>query len=178
MKLKYDLQEVDWKCFYLPGLSFFLGDKTASRPEEEAAAERLPQEAVSLIKEYEGLRLNAYRDGPNRWAIGYGTESFEGETITHREAERRLLRELGPLNLLISSRCVLCNRGQKSALLSFAFNVGRGALLRSRLWRLTLEGNYVTAADEFRRWTYHNGKHYRGLALRREAERAVYLMGD
>jgi hypothetical protein len=30
MKLKYDLEEVDWKCFYLPGLSFFLGDKTAS----------------------------------------------------------------------------------------------------------------------------------------------------
>jgi lysozyme len=143
--------------------------------QEEISTEGIPQEALNLIREHEGLRLNAYPDGPDRWSIGYGTESYEGEEITAEEAERRMLEYLRPLYHRIKHRCPGCSHSQKAALLSFAYNVGHGALFRSFLWELTLEGRIEEAALEFEKWTYHNGKHYRGLALRREAEREVYL---
>ena len=55
-----------------------------------------------------------------------------------------------------------------SALCSWTYNLGAGAIQRSSLRRLYLiEGRYEEAADELLRWVFCNGKRVRGLVLRR-----------
>ena len=63
-----------------------------------------------------------------------------------------------------------------SALCSWTYNLGSGALQRSSLRRLYLnDGRYEEAADEMLRWVYCNGRRLRGLVLRRTDERALFL---
>ncbi|HIC59050.1 MAG TPA: hypothetical protein EYO71_03100 [Rhodospirillales bacterium] len=63
-----------------------------------------------------------------------------------------------------------------SALCSWTYNLGTGALQRSSLRRLYLnDGRYEEAADEFLRWVFCNGRRLRGLILRRNDERALFL---
>lgn len=61
------------------------------------------------------------------------------------------------------------------ALASFAFNVGLGALQASTLRAKHNRGEFSDAANEFRRWVFSSGRRLRGLEIRREDERALYL---
>ena len=62
-------------------------------------------------------------------------------------------------------------QGQFDALVSFAFNVGIGRLMRSALLRVIREGGSKSAITrEFKRWVYGGGKKLKGLELRREWE--------
>ena len=56
------------------------------------------------------------------------------------------------------------------ALVSFAYNVGVGALARSTLLRLVNQGKMAEAPAQFLRWTKSGGKELAGLKRRREAE--------
>ena len=68
------------------------------------------------------------------------------------------------------------NPNMFSALCSWTYNLGTGALQRSSLRRLYLNyGRYEEAADELLRWVFCNGKRLRGLVLRRTDERALFL---
>jgi len=56
---------------------------------------KLNKAGLDLIKEFEGLRLQAYKDGGGVWTIGYGTTAQAGVgiapkagmTITEAQAE-------------------------------------------------------------------------------------------
>jgi lysozyme len=120
------------------------------------------------------LSLTAYWD-VSRWSIGYGTQSFEGETITPEEAERRLQEKVEWLFDRISKKCPECTTNQLASLISFTYNVGLGNLLRSSLFRYTLAGEHEKAAKEFRKWVSAGGEKLEGLKKRREKERRVYL---
>lgn len=61
------------------------------------------------------------------------------------------------------------------ALTSFAFNIGLGALQASTLRMKHNRGEYQDAADQFRRWVFSAGQRLRGLEIRREDERALYV---
>jgi lysozyme len=63
------------------------------------------------------------------------------------------------------------------ALVSFAFNVGLGALQRSTLRQKHNRGDYEGASKEFLKYTKGGGKVLPGLVKRRNDERALYLGG-
>ena len=64
---------------------------------------------------------------------------------------------------------------QYSALTSFTFNVGAGALQRSTLRMKLNRSEYQGAADEFPKWRIAGGRILAGLVRRRAAERTLYL---
>lgn len=102
---------------------------------------RTSTQGVELIKEFEGVELTAYPDpgsGAEPWTIGYGHTSGvkPGDTITEEEAEDLLIQDLGRFENAVSGLIdVELNQNEFDALVSFAFNVGEGALGDSTLRR-------------------------------------------
>ena len=128
-----------------------------------------------LIKQFEGLRLEAYRCPAGIWTIGYGHTAgvSEGMKITEVEAERLLLEDLKPVLAVLPSGL---NANRRAALASFVFNVGVGAFCRSTIRRLVIENpDNPRIADEFARWRYGGGKVLPGLVARRRAEAELYF---
>ena len=102
------------------------------------------ERGIEMVKSFEGLALKPYLCPANVWTVGYGaTRSSTGgpidldmEPITEAEAEALLIRDLetseGWVSRLIKTALT---ENQYSALTSFTFNVGAGALQRSTLRR-------------------------------------------
>lgn len=67
---------------------------------------------------------------------------------------------------------------QFAALVSFAYNLGVGALRSSTLLRRVNAGDVGGAAAQFGRWVNAGGRRLPGLVARREAERALFLTPD
>ncbi|WP_273755884.1 lysozyme, partial [Bartonella sp. MM73XJBT.G] len=62
---------------------------------------KISQEGLALIKQWEGLRLNAYKDAIGVWTIGYGHTNSAGKpfvhkgmTMTEKQAEDLLRQDL------------------------------------------------------------------------------------
>ena len=66
------------------------------------------------------------------------------------------------------------NQGQYDALVSFAYNLGGGALASSSLRRILNRGNYPGAERQFKRWVFAGGRKLRGLVKRRAAEAELF----
>jgi len=141
-------------------------------------------DVLSLIKEFEGLRLKAYTDVAGIWTIGYGhTGRTNSQTpdITAEEANE-LLEDDVRWAVAAVDRVVRVpiTDNQKAALISFCFNVGVGALTGSTLLRKLNAGDYTGAAKEFKRWNKvtspTSGKKIvsRGLSRRRAAEAKLF----
>ena len=60
--------------------------------------------------------------------------------------------------------------GHFNALVSFAFNLGAGALQRSRLRRKVNREEHSAVPAEFQRWVWAGGRRLKGLVRRREAK--------
>lgn len=138
--------------------------------------------ALSLIKKFEGLRLEAYRDPVGVWTIGYGTTRgvHRGMKITQEEAENLLLEDLKTrLPAIERLLKVETSDNELSALVSFCYNVGLGALKKSTLLkRLNASEDEERIADEFLRWDKAGGRVLKGLTRRRRAERSLFLTPD
>lgn len=146
----------------------------ANQPANTGAA------GLTLIKSFEGLSLEKYRDAVGKWTIGYGhlilpNENFP-QALSKVEAEDLLRADLGTtergIHRLVT---VALNQNQFDALVAFAFNVGLGNLQNSTLLRLLNQGQYQEAADQFPRWNKAGGKILAGLTRRRDAERALFM---
>lgn len=136
------------------------------------------QAGIDLIKEFEGVRLAAYRCPAGVPTIGYGhTKGVEmGDTVTVIEAEELLREDLevfeNGVNKLVE---VPLEQHQFDALVSFAFNLGLGNLKNSTLLRLLNQGLYTDAANQLTRWNKAGGQVLAGLVRRRSAERRMFL---
>ena len=134
---------------------------------------------IGLIKQFEGLRLTAYQDMVGVWTIGYGHTGPDvkpGLTITQQQAEQLLINDLVQFERRVNDLVtVQINQNQFDALVSFAYNLGVGALQKSTLLRLLNAGSYKPAADEFPRWNRAGGNVVAGLTRRRYAERQIFL---
>ena len=116
------------------------------------------------------------------WAMGCTVSRTGGpidpdmEPISETEAEALLLRDLetseGWVSRLIKTALT---ENQYSALTSFTFNLGAGALQRSTLRMKLNRGEFQNAADEFPKWRMAGGRILAGLVRRRAAERALFL---
>ncbi len=142
---------------------------------------RINQAGLDIIKESEGLRLEAYNLN-GQWLIGYGHSrtAREGMVITEAEAER-LLREdvAGTESAVKWIVAVPVNVNQFSALVSLAYNLGTGGFQNTLVVERLNAGDYDGAADAFLR---HDRARINGelqsiphLTERREKERALFL---
>ena len=138
--------------------------------------------AEKLIKQFEGCRLTAYPDpgtGGDPWTIGWGAtgpDIHKGTVWTQGQADERFREHMsefgdGVVKLIGVSPTTA---HQMAAMVSFAFNVGLGNFRHSTLLRKHIEGDYVGAQDEFRRWARSAGRVLPGLVRRRDDEAALY----
>lgn len=147
---------------------------TAGRTERmEEYLLTVSEELIRKLKELEGLRLDAYRDAAGVWTIGYGHTAGvrEGDRITKWYAEDLLRQDVAEVEQQVKALHVARTKGQLDALVSFAFNLGIGALRRSTLLQVIRRGGTVREVKrEFRRWVYADGRVLKGLVKRREWE--------
>lgn len=136
------------------------------------------EKAIELIKEFESLRTRAYRCPAGVWTIGWGHTAGvkRGDSITEAEAEGLLRADVGGLERRLRQTGVALSANREAALLSFAYNVGFDAMLRSTLWRkVRANPSDTTIAAEFGRWKYAGGRVMAGLVRRRAKEAALYF---
>lgn len=134
---------------------------------------------ISKLKEFEGLRLVAYKPtkAERWWTIGYGHSTGDvraGMRITEEKAEELLRRDLYFVEKFVNGIPKVRTQGQFDALVSFAYNVGVGNLKRSTLLKKIMHDAPTEEIQrEFMKWVYSGGKKLDGLVRRRrwEAER-------
>lgn len=134
---------------------------------------RITEEGLDLIKEFEGLRLKAYRCPSNVWTIGYGhTRSVTSlMEVTEAEAEGLLKEDVVSAERAVHRLVkVDLNDSQFSALVCFTFNVGIGNFERSTLLKLLNRGWYEQVPVQLLRWNKSRGQILGGLNRRRAAE--------
>lgn len=133
---------------------------------------------INLIKQHEGLRLEAYRCPAGVFTIGYGHTAGvrRGDVIDAQRAEQLLAEDLRGVEAIVSRECPGVNQNQFDALVSFTFNVGSGNFLKSTLLKcVKANPENVNIRYEFSRWNKANGMVLSGLIRRRKAESDLYF---
>jgi lysozyme len=166
------------------------GSVSALQKQLDAGAQAggVPRAAVRIVKNYEGLRLQAYDDGVGVWTIGYGTTRYPngqavkpGDSCTEQQAESYLQNDIGGYAKTLASTVPYWNQmnsNQRSALISFAYNLGPAfygnsgfntisGVLRDKRW------SDVPAALEL--YSMPGTNVYAGLLARRKAEGQLWL---
>lgn len=143
----------------------------------------VPMAAIELVKRFEGFhrlpkqdpsRAHPYICPAGYWTIGYGHLcDSKHEPITEAEAEIYLAKDLA-IALKATLRCcpALSTEPEKrlAAIIDFTFNLGAGRLQTSTLrWRIN-QRDWISSAQELRRWVYGGGRVLPGLVARRELE--------
>lgn len=146
-------------------------------------ARRINVAGLSLIQQWEGLKLTAYKDVAGIWTIGYGHTSATGSptvtpgmTITKAEASRILLKDLAKFEARVEELVkVPLTDNQFAVLTSFDFNAG--ALHKSTLLKKLNKGDYNAVPGELAKWVNAGGKKVQGLVNRRAAEAGLWAKG-
>jgi lysozyme len=141
---------------------------------------QIGEKGLNLIKEFEGLRLVAYKCPAGVWTIGYGHtyNVKEGDVITEAKATEFLLDDISNAVDIVSGSTmdVELTQNQFDALVSFTYNVGVKNFSDSTLLRkVKLNPNDPTIANEFKKWIYAGKEVLSGLVKRRKAESELYF---
>ena len=139
---------------------------------------RISEHGIQTIKNFEGLSLKAYRCPAGVWTIGWGSTAgvTAGMTITLAQAEDMLRAEVERFEKAVNRLVeVPLSQNQFDALVSFAYNVGDGALARSTLLRLLNQGDYDAVPGQLARWTHGGGRVLPGLVKRRRMEGELWM---
>lgn len=147
---------------------------------------------LTIIRKWEGLRLQSYKCPAGIWTIGYGSTKYTdgrpvkpNQKITKEEAEELLLSEVEKIRQALAVRLKfwhLMNDNQKAAVISFAYNFGINFM--------RVEGfpSMVTLLNNPQQWTNKdlvmrtfrlyikaNGEILQGLLNRRTEEATLFL---
>ncbi|QQL50325.1 lysozyme [Mucilaginibacter ginkgonis] len=151
---------------------------------------RLSDIGVQLIKSFEGLRLNAYKDSAGVWTIGYGSTKYEnGKAVKPGDLlsssiqadklfEHTLTRYEDAVNEGVK---IILTQNQFDALVSLTYNVGPGVMSNSTLLKKLNAGDVTGAADQFLVWNKitdpvsHEKISINALSKRRFLERKLFL---
>ena len=133
-----------------------------------------------FIEREEGLRLKAYKDTGGVWTIGYGhTKNVKpDDKITKEEAEKFFIEDIQEHITPLKNVKISLSENEKIALVSFIYNVGPNAFLKSTLLKKLNNNDKQGAAEEFNKWIYDNGKIQNGLIKRRTNEKNLFLKKD
>lgn len=143
---------------------------------------RLSTNGLSLIKEFEGCKLEAYRCTRGRWTIGWGHTGDDvgpGVRWTQAKADGTLALDVRWVEEAVNELVrVPLTQNQFDALCAFVFNIGRSQFAQSTLLRKVNARDFVGAKVQFSRWnkTTVGGKLIvdRGLTRRRRAEADLF----
>ena len=134
------------------------------------------QRGINLIKQFEGVRLTAYKCPAGVYTIGYGHTRgvTRGMKITEEEASAFLAADLRNSEKAVERYDTIYhwNQNEFDALVSFTFNCGAAnlrALLRNG------RRNRSQIADTLSLYRKAGGKVIKGLERRRAAEKALFL---
>jgi lysozyme len=146
---------------------------------------KIDKKGLALIAEFEGLSLKPYKCSAGIATTGYGSTYYENGTkvnmsdapITKQRAEQLLQHTADRFASKVANLIKKpVTQNQFNALVSFAFNVGSGALASSTLLKLVnVNPNDIMIAKEFLRWNKVGGKPVQGLTNRRIKESALYF---
>lgn len=138
-------------------------------------AMKTSSKGVSLIKQFEGCRLKAYKCPAGVWTIGYGHTAGvkAGDIITQETAESYLRNDLVTYEKYVMNYDGIYhfNQNQFDALVSFTYNCGAG-----NLKNLTQSGKRTIAqiSDKLLLYNKAGGVTLLGLQRRRTAEKVLF----
>ena len=145
---------------------------------------------LDLIKRFEGYHkllpdgsAGAYLDPVNIPTIGWGTISYPdgkavklGDVRTKVQCTDYLMHEVEIKATAVEKLVkVPLTQSMFDALVSFAYNVGTGALAESTLLRMLNNGNYEAAGQQLLVWNKGGNRVLPGLVRRRDAEMALFF---
>ncbi|WP_426313523.1 lysozyme [Methylobacterium fujisawaense] len=134
---------------------------------------------ISLIRQFEGCELHAYKCPAGVLTIGYGhtgSDVTPGLVTTQQRAVELLQLDLAKFEKAVAAALkVPVTANQFAALVALAYNIGGAAIAKSTLIKRLNAGKTQEAADQFLVWNKAGGKVLAGLTRRREAERALFL---
>ncbi len=137
----------------------------------------ISEEGLSLIKRFEGCRLEAYKCSGGVWTIGYGHTSGvkETDTITQDEADKLLQEDVEQFEKYVDDYVtVKLGQSQFDALVAWTFNLGVGNLRESTMLKKLNSEDYASVPSEMKRWNKAGGKTLDGLIRRRKAESLLF----
>ena len=141
-------------------------------------------QGLAIIKKHEGLRLSAYLCPAGVPTIGYGNTRYPdgrkvilGEKLSsEKEATQLLLASLESFEAAVNRHLPNLNQCQFDALVSFTYNVGTGAFIKSTLLKKAkVNASDPSIVDEFQKWVRGGGKVLPGLVTRRREEANLYF---
>ena len=164
----------------LPTLARLIGFKLNSTV---AGQLDISENGYAIIRDAEGFRSTAYLDTGGVWTIGFGTIKYpngtsvkKGDTCTKNEAEQWLKNDCVWVDACLDKNVkVNLNQNQFDALASFVYNVGETAFVKSTMLTLINQNSWTSAASQFDRWVFDNGKRIQGLVNRRTKEKSLFL---
>lgn len=142
--------------------------------------------AIELIKRWEGFEMHPYLCPAGVPTIGYGATYYPSNRTSVKLTDRPISEsyatilledmlkryELGVARYIRSE----VNSNQFSAVVSFAYNCGLGALKSSTLLkRINANPNDPDIERQFNRWNKGGGRVLKGLTKRRQAEAKLYF---
>lgn len=149
------------------------------------AHRRISKCGLRLIKQWEGLYLNAYRDPVGVLTIGYGHTNLSG--VAPRVTPGMKLRdESHATGILLDVLArvyepalrrnikVPLNQHQWDAMVSWVYNLGEPNLKRSTLLKRINAGRLDAIPAEMMKWNRAGGRVFRGLTRRRRAEAGMW----
>ncbi len=132
----------------------------------------------NIIKEFEGLRLDAYKCPAGVPTIGWGhTKGVKmGQHITVQQAEDMLVEDIAPIERLLNGLKINFRQEQFDALVSWIFNLGAGNFKSSTMYKRILENaKDEEITDQLVRWDKASGRPLLGLMKRRVAEANLFI---
>ena len=132
----------------------------------------------NLIKEAEGLRLDAYRCPAGIPTIGWGhTKGVKlGQHITVQQAEDMLVDDIAPIERLLNGMKINFRQEQFDALVSWIFNFGEGKFKGSTMYkRIIANAKDEEITDQLVKWINAAGRPLLGLMKRRVAEANLFI---
>lgn len=140
--------------------------------------------ACDLARQFEGCKLEAYPDPIYGWKVATigdgatGPSIIKGTVWTQEQADADLLYRMKGVGAHIDELVTVpISDEQKGALCDLAYNIGLAAFGRSTLLAMLNVNHMQGAADQFKVWTKSNGVELPGLVKRRDAERALFMLG-
>jgi lysozyme len=145
----------------------------------------ISQEGLSLIKKFEGCKLESYKCAAGVWTIGFGSTSGveEGMEISQERADMLLLEDVEVFEEAVNNLVeVDLEQNQFDALVAWTFNLGSTNLKNSTLLKVLNDKNYEGVPEQIKRWNKATVDGERqvleGLVRRREAESLLFTDED
>lgn len=133
--------------------------------------------AIELIKQFEGCRLKSYLCPAGVWTIGWGETHgvVEGMRWSQEHADNMLKVRVYSFMMQCLADCPTLEGERLAAATSLAYNIGKRAFYASTVRQRSKRREWQGAADAFLMWKRAGGRVLRGLLLRRQKERLVFL---